>query len=322
MTKQQFIDELNRRLQIISEKERKDIIDEYCNHIDMRMAEGKSEEEAIEDFGDIDELISDILDAYKINTKSMQDETFEGKMNRFLDDLFEGLKKIVSHFTSLDMDGVVHLLFELFITLIILAVIRWPFELIADLGDSLLDSVFGFGIGSFFGGLWHAVVMIIFIVLCIVVIINIFAKRVSHYRHREHDGKTVIDDLKESFSFEQAKENIHNMSNEKEAEAGAAHEKMYHERQPYDDKDDRTTYRYRDSSANSAVSILIKIFAVLCMIPLIGIMVGLSILLAIMVVCSVQGFTMVGAYLIVIGLMIGDGAVIDLISSFAFKGGK
>ena len=127
MTKQQFIDELNRRLQIISEKERKDIIDEYCNHIDMRMAEGKSEEEAIEDFGDIDELISDILDAYKINTKSMQDETFEGKMNRFLDDLFEGLKKIVSHFTSLDMDGVVHLLFELFITLIILAVLRCPF---------------------------------------------------------------------------------------------------------------------------------------------------------------------------------------------------
>ena len=69
MTKDEFLRILDRKLQVINERERRDIIDEYRTHIEMKVQEGKTEAEAIEDFGDIDELVNEILDAYKINTK-------------------------------------------------------------------------------------------------------------------------------------------------------------------------------------------------------------------------------------------------------------
>ena len=71
MTKDEFLRILDRKLQVINERERRDIIDEYRTHIEMKVQEGKTEAEAIEDFGDIDELVNEILDAYKINTKQV-----------------------------------------------------------------------------------------------------------------------------------------------------------------------------------------------------------------------------------------------------------
>lgn len=55
------------RLQMLNEKERKDMIEEYSQHISMRMESGMKEEEAIDDFGNIDDLIAEILDAYHLD---------------------------------------------------------------------------------------------------------------------------------------------------------------------------------------------------------------------------------------------------------------
>ena len=66
MTKEEFLKDLEKRLQVLSEQERKDILEEYAQHIDLKVANGQKEEEAIRDFGDMEELISDILDAYHV----------------------------------------------------------------------------------------------------------------------------------------------------------------------------------------------------------------------------------------------------------------
>ena len=58
MTKREFLKELEDRLQMLDEKERKDMIEEYSQHISMCMKSGMKEEEAIEDFGDMDDLIA------------------------------------------------------------------------------------------------------------------------------------------------------------------------------------------------------------------------------------------------------------------------
>lgn len=67
MTKKEFLKELEDRLQMLDEKERKDMIEEYSQHISLRMESGMKEEEAIDDFGDIDDLIAEILEAYHLN---------------------------------------------------------------------------------------------------------------------------------------------------------------------------------------------------------------------------------------------------------------
>ena len=52
---------------MLDEKERKDMIEEYSQHISMCMKSGMKEEEAIEDFGDMDDLIAEILEAYHLD---------------------------------------------------------------------------------------------------------------------------------------------------------------------------------------------------------------------------------------------------------------
>ena len=52
MNKTEFLDELKNGLAVLEEKEQQDILEEYTQHIDMKMERGLSEEEAIGDFGD------------------------------------------------------------------------------------------------------------------------------------------------------------------------------------------------------------------------------------------------------------------------------
>ena len=55
MNKKEFLDELEKKIRVLDKKEISDILDEYSQHIDMRMESGLSEDEAIKDFGDMDE---------------------------------------------------------------------------------------------------------------------------------------------------------------------------------------------------------------------------------------------------------------------------
>ena len=80
MNKNDYLKRLSRLLHMLKEDEVRDIISEYEQHIDMKMAEGMSEEEAVAAFGTVEELAAEILDAYHVKpdfkeTKKM--EVFE-----------------------------------------------------------------------------------------------------------------------------------------------------------------------------------------------------------------------------------------------------
>ena len=64
MNKEMFLKELQDRLAVLEESERQDILAEYAQHIELRTAGGLTEEAAIQDFGDLDQLTAEILGAY------------------------------------------------------------------------------------------------------------------------------------------------------------------------------------------------------------------------------------------------------------------
>ena len=66
MDKQTFLKKLEEALSVLNEEELKDIIGEYEQHIDMKVKNGLTEEEAIADFGDEKELIAELLEAYHV----------------------------------------------------------------------------------------------------------------------------------------------------------------------------------------------------------------------------------------------------------------
>lgn len=66
MNKEKFLMELKGYLSILENQEQEDILAEYAQHIDMKMRKGLSEEEAIRDFGSMQELAAEILEAYHV----------------------------------------------------------------------------------------------------------------------------------------------------------------------------------------------------------------------------------------------------------------
>ena len=66
MSKEAFLNELQKHLEILEDDEQRDILEEYAQHIDIKMQNGQSEEDAIRDFGPIKELAAEILEAYHV----------------------------------------------------------------------------------------------------------------------------------------------------------------------------------------------------------------------------------------------------------------
>lgn len=335
MNKEQFIATLHRRLRVIDEKERKDIIDEYINHIDMRMNDGKSEEEAIADFGNIDELINDILAAYKIDSSKVNSD-YEMKFNNFLDKAFDGFKRFIGNVTSLDGDSIVKLIFEFFVVLVLLFVVRIFFSFFESLGSSLFRNLLGYGVGNILGGLWELIIHIAYVVIFFVVLVNVIAKRVRHYRtlrEGNYRDESIIDDFKDSFHFDQVKESVNTFANSNHSQNDSSFDtspNQANRNHPYESQNDDSYQNKKDneyvassigSNASSVAMIFVKIFAVMLMIPFICAQIGLYCFLAIMVVFSFQGFTLIGAYLIIIGILAGLGGFTSLIYRFVFKGG-
>lgn len=122
MTRFEFVNKLNGRLYLLSEDERRDIIDEYMGHIDLKMQEGKSEAEAIKDFGDIDELADDILQAYHIDSSKVQDRTLDIYIRQRVDYIGRASEK----FLSFSARQIARLFAEFLVLLLLLSLMRWP----------------------------------------------------------------------------------------------------------------------------------------------------------------------------------------------------
>ncbi|MEG0735319.1 MAG: DUF1700 domain-containing protein [Longicatena sp.] len=350
MNKEEFLSTLDRKLQLINESERRDIIDEYRTHIEMKVQDGKSEEEAIEDFGNIDELVDEILDAYKINT-SRANQSFDRKFNSFMDNLYDGFKRFIGSFTSLEVDDVVRLIFEILVILIILSVLHLPFSFVGSLGGSLLRNIIPLGIGHLLGGIWKVVIELAYVVVFIVIIVNVVMKRINRYRNPNdfNSDSSVFDDFKDSFSFEQARHNMHAKNNRQsytnherkeredfyedediedvqEEDISFEEQEERKQRTGYESREDRMRQKTYGTSrveenVTSVFRVLMRIFYCLLLIPFIGIIVGLCCALGAMVVLSIQGFTLVGAYFLVVGGLFVTGAFLSLLHSVLWRKG-
>lgn len=78
MSKEEFLRILREKLSILDEKEMEDILNEYEQHIDMKTAGAMTEEEAIADFGNLDDLAADILEAYHVRSDYAKESASSG----------------------------------------------------------------------------------------------------------------------------------------------------------------------------------------------------------------------------------------------------
>lgn len=113
MNKEEFITQLKQSISILDDQEQQYFVEEYTQHIDMKMSQGMSEEEAVKEMGPVEELSKEILESYhvKINalenqkTKSVDYKKFFGKIKSQADKIYgkmaAGCKKTASEIKRL-----------------------------------------------------------------------------------------------------------------------------------------------------------------------------------------------------------------------------
>ena len=194
MTKKKFLSELEKKLSVLNESEIKDIMNEYNDIIDEKVKHGKTEKEAISDFGKIDDLANEILSAYKINpnyNEGSKDE-FEASCKKLGEDFDDFIKKgaekaskatkkvmeqVRENDQELTIEFVFELLFKAIIALLLCLVASIPFKIIAELGESVLE-MFAIPFHGLFAFLFEFVLGIVFLVFCGFIFVAMFKQYV------------------------------------------------------------------------------------------------------------------------------------------------
>lgn len=299
MNKKEFLDKLEKKLSILDESERKDILDEYKDTISEKVKHGQSEEEAVADFGDVDELVKEILSAYKI------DPDFEGKdentFNKLLSDGEDLIKKgadklaktskgLASDFKRTNKEINLSLIFEIvikiIITIFLIGILRLPFMLIYEVGKGMLDSIFA-PFEMIFSFLFGVLLLIVYLSLCVLVIVSLFK---GYFKHDD----TALED-----AHKEEEENKNSEVKEK------------------------SPVKKGRSTLGEAIILIIKIWVVIfIMVP--AVFVDLCILfgLCLAIIYLIKGINLFGLGILLLGCLIMCTWFIKLIYGILFKAKK
>lgn len=299
MNKKEFLDKLEKKLSILDESERKDILDEYKDTISEKVKHGQSEEEAVADFGDVDELVKEILSAYKI------DPDFEGKdentFNKLLSDGEDLIKKgadklaktskgLASDFKRTNKEINLSLVFEIvikiIITIFLIGILRLPFMLIYEVGKGMLDSIFA-PFEMIFSFLFGVLLLIVYLSLCVLVIVSLFK---GYFKHDD----TALED-----AHKEEEENKNSEVKEK------------------------SPVKKGRSTLGEAIILIIKIWVVIfIMVP--AVFVDLCILfgLCLAIIYLIKGINLFGLGILLLGCLIMCTWFIKLIYGILFKAKK
>lgn len=178
MNKKDFLKKLENKLMILNDTERKDIINEYTDIIDNKISDGKTEEDAIKEFGSVDVLAKEVLEAYKINTNYNDGDNDNRNFSQELDfwikkgakELSEFTKNVISQFKkdnkNVKVEDIFEIILKIMFVFFLLSIIFFPLR---GLGYLISEVLFG-GLFSFIINLiWRFMLGILFIFIAFLV---------------------------------------------------------------------------------------------------------------------------------------------------------
>ena len=300
MNKEKFLKELTKKLSVLSFEERQDTINEYSDIIEEKIKHGKTEIEAVSEFGSIDELAKEILSAYKIDPKysesdksiadNVEDIIKKGakKISDVTEDVVENFKKSDFEWTT---NNVVEIAIKVILVLIVLAFLKIPFYIIGELGSN----IFTVGITPFSdvaSFIWKFIVELSYFVICVLLIVNIITKYTN--RNKTIEVKTEKKDKKKDKIVEETT------------------------------KEEVKTERVRRNSASDTLSeimiAIIKVFCIICfLIPAWGILVAVAIGIAVGIYLIIKGVLVYGILVLLVGIFIFIASFTEVIFNLLFS---
>ncbi len=185
MTKNKFLYELKKGLNILNDEERKKIVNKYSDIIDEKLKSGLTFKEVLADFGDINELIVEILKAYKINPNYKKGYRSDGFT------FFEGIEFAIKNISSklankiklkvedikdnknFTLEKILEVLIKFIILMVALVLLKLPFYFLYLLGSNII--YFGHNcISNLFLFVWKLGVFIFYLITCFLLMFLFF----------------------------------------------------------------------------------------------------------------------------------------------------
>ena len=170
MKEQEFLNKLRKKLNVLEDKEIEDIISEYAGYIEEKVNRGLTEEEAVKELGDINEIANDLLQAYKVKPKE------SNYLNRFINKVSQMFDYFLNELSNKSGKDILKLIVEICLIIFLIMIFRIPFLLVKDLGWNIFEGLAS-PISNIFYGIWSFIVEASYFVLAIILFIKIIEKR-------------------------------------------------------------------------------------------------------------------------------------------------
>lgn len=170
LNQEEFIKKLKDKLEILTPEALEEEIKIYELEIERQKEQNIKEEDIIKSFGTIENIVKKILKKHGINPEKVMKK--ESLLYKKFEELFEVIHRVVDVMSKNDFKENVKIFFDLLILIIFISLIKIPFILIQNLGDSLLSYIDI----PYSMDIWGLIVDLIYIVISVIIFANIFTK--------------------------------------------------------------------------------------------------------------------------------------------------
>lgn len=170
MNKKEFESSFLEHLDILIEDEKQKELRFYINKIEEQERLGMSEEEAVKSLGDIESIISHVLSKRGIDFSKVYKK--HGFIYSKFEQFFQVIRRLVDAMSKNDFKSNLKIIFDLLILFAFIAILKIPFIVVQNLGDTIL----GYFSIPVLADIWSLLIDLVYIVVAFIVFMHIFQK--------------------------------------------------------------------------------------------------------------------------------------------------
>lgn len=292
MNKEEFLTKLRKKLDVLEDKEIEDIISEYEGYIEEKKSRGLTEEEAVKELGDINEISSDLLGAYKVKQKG------SNYLNKFIDKVSQIFDKVLNELSTKSGKDILKFVVEICLIILLICIFKIPFIFIKDLGWNIFSTL-SYPISNTFYSIWSFIIELSYFILAIILFIKIIQKR-----YFEGISEKIVADLEEQ-DVKKNKKKI------KKETIEASQTKEIREVTP-------KKHSIIDMVINICI-LFLKVIVTMCLFGVICYLIGMAFLIVIGIYLLIKGITYFGIFILFIALFLGGVLLLQLGTYFIFN---
>ena len=170
MKKEEFLKKLEESLEKLTEEDRKKVLRKYKSTFTRKTKKGMSEEEIIDEFGNFNDLVNQILTEHGIETTVQESANI---IVDFFKEFLQVVEDIVNYIAKQDVQEIITFILKIILTLIFISLLKLPILFIRDLGTGILDFLF-MPLSTVLIFCWRFILEIIYVIIAITIFVKAF----------------------------------------------------------------------------------------------------------------------------------------------------